>query len=500
MLAVAAVALGWMQARWLGQWTAEERERQESAIATASEHFDERLSQTLKSGGWSADALATAPASTLAATLASAPGRYIRWQPGVAGGYQAEAGAWRSIGAVQLQQIAGRELLSFPGQTGAESGQGFWLFPSARVACRDECVAELIPADRLRAVIGDAARQAFSNLEYPLQIAVLVADEAGRNRGILYPLSDELQGLEVIDYSRSLLSDVNVIGPAGYNWELRVNHAGGSLADSLRRSKLRGVSLSLLALTLIGLAVWLIYANARRQRGLAQQQLYFAASASHELRTPLAVIGSAADNLADGTVSEPQRVRQYGDLVRGEVRKLTTMIENVLQFSRTSARALQVETIAVRELVDTAVRDCGTALEPFDLRIEISDGVDSITGDRHALESLLVNLLLNAAKYSEGEQWVSVSARSVKASRGRRALAISVSNPVRSRLESDPERWFDPFERGRAALRQGIPGTGLGLAVAQAIAEQHAGGLSVQVTPHQQVRVTLFLPLQESDS
>jgi signal transduction histidine kinase len=59
----------------------------------------------------------------------------------------------------------------------------------------------------------------------------------------------------------------------------------------------------------------------------------FVAAVSHELRTPLAVIRSAGDNLADGVVHDEQQVKKYGDLVRSEGRRLTEMVEQILEFA-----------------------------------------------------------------------------------------------------------------------------------------------------------------------
>ena len=59
----------------------------------------------------------------------------------------------------------------------------------------------------------------------------------------------------------------------------------------------------------------------------------FVAAVSHELRTPLAVIRSAADNLADGVVDDEAQIRQYGELVRSEGRRLTEMVEQILEFA-----------------------------------------------------------------------------------------------------------------------------------------------------------------------
>ena len=117
--------------------------------------------------------------------------------------------------------------------------------------------------------------------------------------------------------------------------------------------------------------------------------------------------------------------------------------------------------------------------------------------DQTGIESILVNLITNACKYHEGERWVAISTRVLTPRPSRRALVINVSNPIRRQIEADPAAWFEPFHRGHSAIQRGIPGTGIGLAVAMNIAKQHGGGLSVHVEQEKHVRVSLYLPLDQ---
>src|SRR6185436_18484047 len=71
----------------------------------------------------------------------------------------------------------------------------------------------------------------------------------------------------------------------------------------------------------------------RRAQALAERQIEFVAGVSHELRTPLSVICSAAENLADGVVDNREPIKRYGTLIRDEGRRLTDMVEQVLEFA-----------------------------------------------------------------------------------------------------------------------------------------------------------------------
>ena len=84
-------------------------------------------------------------------------------------------------------------------------------------------------------------------------------------------------------------------------------------------------------------SVGLIVVNARRSERLAAQQMDFVATVSHELRTPLAVIRSAAQNLSAGVVHDAEQAQRYGDLIEDEGRRLTDMVEQVLEYAGPAA-------------------------------------------------------------------------------------------------------------------------------------------------------------------
>ena len=106
-------------------------------------------------------------------------------------------------------------------------------------------------------------------------------------------------------------------------------------------------------------SVGLIVVNARRSERLAAQQMDFVATVSHELRTPLAVIRSAAQNLSAGVVHDGEQAQRYGDLIEDEGRRLTDMVEQVLEYAGLSgnrrpvmARPVDVGAARPRRRVD----------------------------------------------------------------------------------------------------------------------------------------------------
>src|SRR5207247_8670753 len=98
-------------------------------------------------------------------------------------------------------------------------------------------------------------------------------------------------------------------------------------------SRRRNLAISLGVLGLLAASFVLILGSAQRQHRLARQQIEFVAAVSHELRTPLAVICSAGDNLADGVVADGPQVTRYVTLLQTEGRRLSDMVERVLEFA-----------------------------------------------------------------------------------------------------------------------------------------------------------------------
>ena len=98
-------------------------------------------------------------------------------------------------------------------------------------------------------------------------------------------------------------------------------------------ARTRNTALSFGVLLLMAATVGVLARTARRAERLARQQIEFVAAVSHELRTPVSVIGTAAENLADGLVADPARVKQYGTRIQTESRRLRDTVERVLLYA-----------------------------------------------------------------------------------------------------------------------------------------------------------------------
>jgi signal transduction histidine kinase len=259
-------------------------------------------------------------------------------------------------------------------------------------------------------------------------------------------------------------------------WTIAFSHRAGSVDAAVAAAQRRSAAVAGGVLLLLGGSAALVIVSARRERRLAGRQLEFVAAVSHELRTPLTVIRSAAENLRDGLVVDPARVREYGAVLREEGRRLTDMVEQVLAFAGAdSAGAGRRKPVDVEGLVRAALADAGLEGAGIETHFEVEPGLH-VAGDEAMLAAALRNLLVNLRKYAAEGRYARVAARSAG------SMAEIVVEDRGPGLDADEvPRVFEPFFRGRRAAESQAPGSGIGLALVQRIAEAHGG--SVEVRP-----------------
>jgi signal transduction histidine kinase len=278
-------------------------------------------------------------------------------------------------------------------------------------------------------------------------------------------------------------------------WTLEVQHSTGSLdtylADTLRRNLAVGFGL----LFLLAGAIAAIIVSAQRAKMLAQRQVDFVSSVSHEFRTPLAVIYSAGENLADGVAKENEQVSLYGNLIKGEGKKLTGMVEQILDFAGANSgrKKYNFEQTEVAELVENALAECRPLIDDKKISVEtdISSNLLPIKADGPALSQAIQNLIVNSVKYSNGQRWLRVTAQN-----GGGRVKISVADHGIGISKSDLRQIFKPFYRSKAVVDAQIHGNGLGLSLVKQIAEAHGGKVTAQSEPGKGSTFTIELPLK----
>ena len=283
----------------------------------------------------------------------------------------------------------------------------------------------------------------------------------------------------------------------GGRWVLAVKHPEGSLdavAEAFRR---RNLAVGLGILLVLGLTMGMILVSSSRAQRLAKLQMDFVAGVSHELKTPLAVIRSAADNLADGVVESPDKVREYGSLIRSHGRRLSTMIEQTLRFAASEAESVSYDMrpIVPAEAVEAALEEASAAVEEagFSLEKAIDEDLPAVRADARALGQILDNLISNALKYGGSAKWIGLRVSASSSGAGLQ-VHFAVEDRGLGIERRDLAHIFDPFYRGRVAQDAQIQGAGLGLSLAGDTARAMGGSLTVTSTAGKGSVFTLTLP------
>jgi two-component system, OmpR family, sensor histidine kinase KdpD len=239
---------------------------------------------------------------------------------------------------------------------------------------------------------------------------------------------------------------------------------------------------------------------------------------SHDLRSPLTAISAAGEAVGSPTLSAQER-EEMAAVIQEETRRLSRLVDNLLDLSRLEAGAAEPRTdwTSLEELIRAALRELAAGQEEFSLSID--PDLPLVNLDPVQMERAFVNVLENARRHSGGHP-VSVRARAV------RSLARSPRRPVATGaggahgepaeehaaagdrvivrvVDRGPgippaqlERVFEPFYRAGTPAG-GHRGSGLGLAIARGFTEANAGSLHVESLPGQGATFVFELPLRD---
>ncbi|EPH40811.1 HAMP domain-containing sensor histidine kinase [Streptomyces aurantiacus] len=220
-------------------------------------------------------------------------------------------------------------------------------------------------------------------------------------------------------------------------------------------------------------------ANARR----------FAADVSHELRTPLAAMAAVTDALDEDARSGtlPPDTADAVLLISGETRKLTGMVEDLMEISRFDAGAavLHLDDVSLRTVVHKTLHLRGWR-EPDEVITELPEEDLRLRVDARRVDVVLANLIGNALRHGAAPV-------TVRATATRESLVIEVADEGPGIPDHVLPHVFDRFYKADAA-RARSEGSGLGLAIAMENVRLHDGTLTVANVPDGGAVFTLTLP------
>jgi len=208
----------------------------------------------------------------------------------------------------------------------------------------------------------------------------------------------------------------------------------------------------------------------------------FVAKVSHEFRTPLNMIVGLVDLMVETPeiydVTLSPRMREALQVVYRNSQHLSEMVNDVLDLTRIEADrvVLHKERVSIGEVINSAAEAVRPLLESKQLQFSVlaEDDVPEVYCDRTRVEQVLLNLVSNAARYTEqGSIAVRVAHQDSR-------IQVSVADTGPGIAPKDIDRVFEPFCQGTSELWRHKGGSGLGLSISKQFIELHGGRMWVE--------------------
>ncbi len=218
----------------------------------------------------------------------------------------------------------------------------------------------------------------------------------------------------------------------------------------------------------------------------------FISSVSHELRTPLTAIRGWGETAKMSLDTDPELVQRGLDVVLSEADRLSSLVEELLDFSRMQTGRLSLVsqpmdvTLILRESADMYVELAKK--QEIDLALSVPEDELTVLGDKNRLKQVFINIIDNAVKYTEAGGQVLINLDIEEA-----CVRITVKDTGVGIPAEDIDRVKEKFYKANKTVR----GSGIGLAVADEIIKQHDGLLFIESIENVGTTVTVVLPIYE---
>lgn len=229
---------------------------------------------------------------------------------------------------------------------------------------------------------------------------------------------------------------------------------------------------------------------------LARLKSDFVSTISHEFKSPLTSIRQLAEMLQTNRVPSEPRRQQYYDVIVEQSERLSTLIDNVLDFSKMEEgrKVFEFERLDISGLLREIVSRVQHQVSHlgFQLQTRIPDHLPPVQADRIAIAHVVTNLLDNAIKYSGEAKRAEIRIASEDGH-----LVIAVQDYGIGVAKGELRKIFERFHRGGDPHTRTVKGAGLGLTLVKQIVQAHHGSVHVQSEPGKGSTFSIRLPIAE---
>ena len=237
-----------------------------------------------------------------------------------------------------------------------------------------------------------------------------------------------------------------------------------------------------------------------RAENASHSKSAFLANMSHELRTPLNAINGFSEILANelyGSLGDP-RYKGYAQDILASGQHLLDMINDILDMAKIEAGKMTInpQPIDPVDPVDAAVRMIRRKASDKNIEIllDVQPGLPEIDADHRAIRQMVLNLVSNAIKFTNGGGKITVAVQQYGPD-----IRVSVTDTGIGIPAADLPRLSQPFEQATGSRDRNYEGTGLGLALTKSFAEMHGGELTISSIEGEGTTVSFTLPINGPD-
>lgn len=219
----------------------------------------------------------------------------------------------------------------------------------------------------------------------------------------------------------------------------------------------------------------------------------FVSNVSHELRTPLTSMKLITETLQDGLLDDPEAAKKFLNNMSAEIDNLSQMVEELLELSRIESGRVPLEKCWVKpdELIASACERMTLQAQRAGLTCNVNcpANLPAIFVDRTRLESVLVNLLHNAIKFTHPGGRIELSAYQKL-----NTIVFAVKDSGIGIQPKDLSRVFERFYKSDRSRSE--RGTGLGLSIARHLVEAHGGKIWAESQVNQGSTFSFSIPIK----